>query len=149
MIAFVELTSIPRIDKEPNRSTQGIDGRGKISGSTVKWGKVIAQFGIVVLHRIGLAFVDDCLMRPDVDARQVEIEGIAEVLGCPHTRIQQGLQGIGAALPDNRHSDNAAGRTVNRRHQVGRLFFSTKVKSSSTSMVSTSVGTGAAGNWTT
>src|SRR2546428_14030407 len=105
----------------------------------------MAQFGIVCLDRIGLAFVaHGVVLTGVIDQPRIDTEGIAEVARCLWAAIEHGLQSGFGSFPQHGPAHNAAAEPVDLRYDKDCVFFEpTKVNSSSSSFTcSGSVGPG-------
>lgn len=147
-LAFEKLATVPGIDKEFDRAPQGMNAAGETARFPNKPSQVMAQFSIIGLNGVGLAFVGQGAVRTRrVDERVVGGKSIGEVLLSKRTAIQHGLERRCGALPSHIPADNAVRRAVNVGQDVDFVFLSPmKVNNSSNSFTS-NVMSGGSGGW--
>ena len=138
MFTFVELATVPCIDKELDRPPQSPDAAREAARLTAQARQIMAQFGIVALNGVGLAFViNELMMSWQIDQRAVSIEQVTVVLLSSRTAVDHRLHHRGCAFPNHIPGHDAPCHPVYSRYDEGWLLFSpTNVDNSSNSTTS-------------
>ena len=86
--------------------------------------QIMAQFGIVAFHRIGLGFVEHGLIkRPVIIHIGITRKAVTEIVLRSHRLIDQGLNDFENARPFHCPADDAARRPIYGSENVDFVFF--------------------------
>ena len=109
----------------------------------------MAQFCIICFHGVCLGFaLRDFITAVMVPERGIRFKSITEIPFGFGSIIDNGLEIISSAFPDNLKAQETAGVSIDIGQEVDPVFLSPiKVKSSSSSAFSTCSGTGAGGSF--
>jgi hypothetical protein len=144
---LIELTSVVAKDEQTQRAFKRMGATRKASRRSCQACQVVAQFGIIAFHRIGIGLAVRNLVSAQVIPQAViSIKGITVILlglGCI---VYQFLNGWLSALPDHFPAQITTRLPVYDRDDVDPVFLlPIKVNNSSISAVLTSLGTGTSG----
>jgi hypothetical protein len=143
-LLFVELSGVESENKKDQRATQGQRTARETARLSSQTCQIVAQFGIIPLHREGLRLAFRNYVPTRIVCQQiVGCESIAVVHPRRWTLVDHPLHVHGIPFPDYIAANEAAGAPVYLGYDVDLLFFSPmKVNNSSNSAVSTSLGVG-------
>ena len=145
----MQLTAIEAVDEKLQGSLQGFWAARKTARAPGEPRQIMAQFGVIAFHRVGVRFaLRDLVDAPVIPQALVGIEGVTVVAPGFGSFIHQLLDhGLGS-LPDDFEAQIAVREAVYDRDDEDLVFLSPmKVNSSSSSAASTALGSGGSGSW--
>ncbi len=121
---FVKLAAVPGKDKKLEGTAKRVNTARETTRLARQAGQIVAEFGIVALDGVGLAFVGQGVMVARiVDQRLVERVGFRVVLlSLLRAAVKDRLHRLAVAFPHCCPADNAARRPVNKGYDVGGVF---------------------------
>lgn len=144
---LIELAAVVAIDKQTQSTFKGMWATRKASRRSCQTRQVVAQFGVVPFHRIGVGFAFRNFISAQVIPQAlVGIKGVTEILPGLGRIVYQFLNVWLCALPSHSPTQITARLPVYDRQDVDPVFLlPIKVNNSSISAVLTSWGIGASG----
>jgi hypothetical protein len=144
---LVELATVVTVDKQAQGKCQCLRASRKTARGSGQTRQVVAQLGVIPLHRVGIGFAIRNFVATEVIPQVViGFEGIAVILHRFRCIVYQFLEVWLRPFPDHFPTQKAARLPVYEGEEVDPVFLlPIKVKSSSISAVLTSLGTGASG----
>lgn len=144
---LIELTSVVAKDEQTQGAFKRIRATRKASRRSSQACQVVAQFGIIAFHRIGIGLaIRNFVSAQVIPQAVISIKGITVILLGLGRIVYQLLNGWLSALPDHFVAQVTTRLPVYDRDDVDPVFLlPIKVNNSSISAVLTSLGTGTSG----